>query len=164
MDPAHSIATRALENAAHGACEKLPSNKPGTAESGLPRRWTLEILTRMQARYGHRWTAHVSGIESAVLDEWSRGLAGLTGEQIARGLADWQSEWPPSLPEFRDACLGKRRALNEHGLDYVPQHLRKSTAAERDPRKLLSSTERDERRQHAREHIAGLRASLSARR
>lgn len=38
--------------------------------------------------------------------EWAQGLGGLSGEQIRRGLDSWQEPWPPSLPEFRRACVG----------------------------------------------------------
>jgi hypothetical protein len=48
----------------------------------------------------------MDGIEEMAINEWSEGLAGLTGEQIKKGLTDWQEPWPPSLPEFRAACEG----------------------------------------------------------
>jgi len=41
------------------------------------------------------------------MTEWRAGLAGVTGEQIRHGLETWQEPWPPSLPEFRHACLGQ---------------------------------------------------------
>ena len=40
------------------------------------------------------------------IQEWSNGLSGMTGNDIARGLEGWQEEWPPSLPEYRQACMG----------------------------------------------------------
>lgn len=42
-------------------------------------------------------------------DTWSRGLAGLTAEQIGHGLTACiarSDAWPPTLPEFRALCLG----------------------------------------------------------
>ena len=61
-----------------------------SSATGLPIHWTSAILKKLQARYGHRWTAAIDGIEHCVVTEWSRGLAGLTGEQIKRGLYDWR--------------------------------------------------------------------------
>lgn len=40
--------------------------------------------------------------------EWAQGLAGMTGDDIKRGLDEWQGEWPPSLPEFVAACKGQQ--------------------------------------------------------
>lgn len=44
--------------------------------------------------------------------EWAKGLEGLTGEQIRQGLEAWDAAWPPSLPEFRKACVGERGGLH----------------------------------------------------
>ena len=42
-------------------------------------------------------------------ETWAKGLAGLTGDDLARGLSACitrSDEWPPGLPEFRALCLG----------------------------------------------------------
>lgn len=55
--------------------------------------------------YGHKWTSIAESDDGT----WLAGLQDLTPENIAIGLgALLQSgdEWPPSLPEFRDCCLG----------------------------------------------------------
>ena len=54
------------------------------------------------------------------MTEWRDGLAGLTGEQIAHGLETWTDAWPPSLPEFRDACLGTGDGWEHLGAAYKP--------------------------------------------
>lgn len=85
--------------------------------------------------------------------EWSEGLRGMTPEQIRRGLA-WDGEWPPTLPEFRNACRGVgsgKNGKNEFGLNYVPEYYRAAPVT--DKRRLLSSDDRDRRRQEA---VAGL--------
>ena len=64
------------------------------------------MFKRFQVRYGHKFTGCIDGLEELAVIEWSEGLAGLTGEQIKKGLTTWASEWPPSLPEFRAACEG----------------------------------------------------------
>lgn len=57
------------------------------------------------------------------MDEWRQGLAGMTGEQIKRGLETWDGEWPPSLPEFRNACTGHRDDWQHRGQAYKRFHL-----------------------------------------
>jgi hypothetical protein len=47
----------------------------------------------------------MEGLEEIAVNEWAQGLAGLTGDQIKNGLDSWKGEWPPSLPEFRSACI-----------------------------------------------------------
>lgn len=68
------------------------------------------IWQRMAEIYGHRWTSAFgddAGQGAGVT--WAKGLAGLSLDQIARGIeavvlsADG---WPPPLPEFRALCLG----------------------------------------------------------
>jgi len=84
--------------------------------------------------------------------EWSVGLAGLTADQVQRGLDTWAEAWPPSMPEFRDACLG--RGKNEYGLDYVPEYYRPRVT---DRSRLLSSDDREARRMKAREIFRQMR-------
>ena len=73
----------------------------------------------MQARYGSKWTASIEGIEDVAIAEWGKALGSLSGEQIKRGLKSWDGEWPPTLIEFKQACLGK--AKNGWGLNYTPE-------------------------------------------
>lgn len=64
----------------------------------------------MTAIYLHRWTSAVGDDCSGVSgDTWSGGLAGLTPEQLGRGLKACvisADPWPPTLPQFRAMCLG----------------------------------------------------------
>lgn len=56
--------------------------------------------------YGHKWTS----IAEADDGTWLAGLQDLKPSQIAIGLGNLLqagTEWPPSLPEFRDLCLNK---------------------------------------------------------
>jgi hypothetical protein len=100
----------------------------------------------------------MDGIESTAIREWSRGLSGMTAPDIQRGLNDWQSEWPPTLPEFAAACRGKKLGLNEFGLDYVPEYHRPQPI--REQARLLSSDERDARRAKASERIKAMRDAI----
>jgi len=52
------------------------------------------------------------------MTEWREGLAGVTAEELKRGLEAWQESWPPSLPEFRAACLGKSETWEHTGDAY----------------------------------------------
>lgn len=67
------------------------------------------LFKRFQARWQHRWTSAIDGIEDIAVREWAEGLAPLTPDHIKRGLVDTIDEdWPPSMGEFRKACLGRR--------------------------------------------------------
>lgn len=68
----------------------------------------------MVAIYGALWSNHRgaaihndSGRLTTEADTWARGLAGLTGAELGRGLEacrDSGKPWPPTLPEFRGWC------------------------------------------------------------
>lgn len=62
----------------------------------------------MTEMYGHRWTASF-GVSADQDHAWAATLGGLTGVQIAKGLAELAArgdDWPPSAPEFRKLCEG----------------------------------------------------------
>jgi len=93
------------------------------------------------------------------VEEWSQGMAGISGEQIKRGLDEWNEDWPPSLPEFVDTCLGKRKGLNGFGLNYTPECYREHPKVPHDKR--LSSDERNKlRKEMVDKHLPGLRDAL----
>lgn len=123
----------------------------------MPNTWTIAIFKKLQSRYGSKWNAALEGVEAVAVVEWSRGLAGYTGIEIKRGLDEWQSEWPPSLPEFAAACKGKKLGLNGYGMAYTPEVYRNR---ERNPRKLLSSGDREATRLKAIHQVRELKATL----
>ena len=62
----------------------------------------------MTEMYGHRWTASF-GVSADQSHAWAATLAGLSGAQIASGLAalvERGDDWPPSAPDFRKLCEG----------------------------------------------------------
>jgi len=63
------------------------------------------IFKKLQARYGHKWTSSIDGIEELAVDEWAKALAGLDAEAIKRGLDSMTCSWPPSAPEFAELCM-----------------------------------------------------------
>jgi hypothetical protein len=81
------------------------SGSNGNGGGKLPDHWVAGIFKKFQVRYGHKWTSGISGIEQLAVQEWAKGLAGFTGEQIATGLEYWTGDWPPSMDEFKRACL-----------------------------------------------------------
>jgi hypothetical protein len=61
--------------------------------------------------YGHRWTASFGANPDpdGAAGTWAKGLAGITGAQLADGLKACitnSDPWPPTLPEFRAMCVG----------------------------------------------------------
>lgn len=68
------------------------------------------LWTRMTEIYNHRWTsANGEDPRGSAGQTWAKGLAGLTPQQIGRGLEAAIARgdgWPPNLPEFRGLCLG----------------------------------------------------------
>ena len=75
-------------------------------KTGLPIHWITELFKVFQARYFAKWTAPLEGIQDRAVQEWSNGLSGLTGEQLKQGIDKWDSDWPPTLSEFKTCCIG----------------------------------------------------------
>lgn len=79
----------------------------------------------MAAIYGHRWvSSYGDDPRSMTGDTWAAGLAGLTGEQLARGLEACiatSEPWPPTLPEFRVLCfdIPNRQAIGREITAYL---------------------------------------------
>lgn len=86
-----------------------------------------------------KWTSAIEGIEDLVVTEWSQGLAGLSGDDIKRGLDNLSESWPPSVVDFRALCEG--RQANGLGLDFKPPY-----HTERKRERILESDAAKERR------------------
>ena len=72
--------------------------------------WILALFARLRAIYGKRFLDLYPGDTlDAAMDEWRHGLKNMTGEQVKKGLeyCREQYQWPPSIAEFRNACLGE---------------------------------------------------------
>jgi hypothetical protein len=74
----------------------------------LPEHWTEKIFRVMENRYRAKWLDSFGGIpRERVRQAWGEELAGLSGEEIARGLAacgDAHPTWPPEVLEFMRLC------------------------------------------------------------
>ncbi len=84
--------------------EKSPISSTISPENTINEKWVAALFKKFQARYGHKWTSAIEGIEQIAVQEWTQGLADLDAEDIRRGMATWNGDWPPSLPEFQKAC------------------------------------------------------------
>jgi hypothetical protein len=64
------------------------------------------IFDEMLLDYGNKFTAQWGGVEpEKLVDHWCRGLKGYTPSEIKRGLIEQKkSEWPPTLPQFKNMC------------------------------------------------------------
>ncbi len=89
-------------------------------ETGIPLTWVAALFKRFQALYLHKWTSAIEGIEDLAVTEWSQALSGITGEQIKTGLANLDSDWPPTAIAFKALCEGKQ--TNGLGLDHTPPY------------------------------------------
>lgn len=83
-----------------------------------PDRVVLRLFARLQAIYGHRWASQFPTADDGramVMREWAIRLAGLSHEEIAKGLRGLHKRhgsdrgWPPNPIEFRELCRPARQ-------------------------------------------------------
>ena len=86
----------------------------------------------MAELYGTRWTGSF-GVSADQSHAWAAALGGLSGQQIATGLAaltksqdEQLCKWPPSAPEFRALC--ENRTPEDFGLPSEGQAYREACA------------------------------------
>lgn len=106
----------------------IESGKPLQSESApqterLSQSLIDRLWLKMAELYGQRWTASF-GVSADQSHAWAAALAGLTGQQLATGLAvlarsadEQLRRWPPSAPEFRALC--EQRSPDAFGLPDV---------------------------------------------
>lgn len=106
MRPAASIArqvARQPSTKSEAQSQPEPQQTPKLRQGLLDKLWL-----KMTEMYGHRWTASF-GVSADQGHAWAAALGGLSGTQIASGLAALAArgdDWPPSAPEFRRLCEG----------------------------------------------------------
>lgn len=68
---------------------------------------TIRIVWQKMAKiYGHKWISNFGDMDDGT---WLAGLADFTEDDLKRGLQGCVTRadpWPPTLPEFRNLCLG----------------------------------------------------------
>lgn len=94
----------------------MTSEKACADQPRAPDAWLRRLWERMAAAFPSRWTPTMGespnredGSLTVAGDTWARGLAGLNGEQLGRGLEAalaCATGWPPTLPVFKAWCLG----------------------------------------------------------
>lgn len=129
-------------------------------KTGLPKYWISALFKKFDARYPHKWASGIEGNEKIAVEEWSQVLAGLTGEDIKRGLENWKGDWPPSAEEFRKACIGE--AVNSFELNYTPQYHHSCYRAIKDRSRLLSNDDRDKKREEYHKGLITVREELKS--
>lgn len=75
----------------------------------LPAAWVDRLFSRFVAMYGSQKVGAMwaDADRDEVKGVWADALGRYTGETLAaavRGLIDSGSQWPPTLPEFSEAC------------------------------------------------------------
>lgn len=83
--------------------------------SALPDTWIEKIFQKMEDRYGALWSDRYGSFpRERVKRAWAEDLAGFTGDELKRGLEACKSKpFPPTLPEFVEACRPKLGAKAE---------------------------------------------------
>lgn len=76
----------------------------------------------MQVRYGHKWLSLIEDeeIEAMTVADWQEQLAGLSGDDVSKGLNSLPKTWPPSVDEFKYLCLGSSSDDIHHTMAYIP--------------------------------------------
>lgn len=68
--------------------------------------------------FGHKWSSSYGASDDGT---WLAGLQGLTTEQIGKGLQrvlDDDTEWPPTLSQFRNMCKDQSSGLTHNTAAY----------------------------------------------
>lgn len=87
------------------------SNAPSTTSTdwpanALPARWIERLFEEMALTYGRKFRDQWGDADpNALKRHWAVKLAGLSGEEIKRGVVALPGrDWPPTLPEFLKLC------------------------------------------------------------
>ncbi len=96
----------------------------------LPNSWVERLFAVMAAHYGARFADAWHGADPEEMKAaWAQKLAGLTAEQIRRGIdALDQCKFPPTLPEFIALC--RQYTPEAHRLKLPPPRLTPEERAE----------------------------------
>lgn len=72
----------------------------------LPDSWINALFARLTGVYGNRFTNMWANIDvNLVRQTWATELAGVTPEGIKHALAHLPEDFPPTVLQFRKACL-----------------------------------------------------------
>ena len=105
------IASLAINNSAPAPAPSAPKTgqpNAGVESSPIPA-WIDELLAKLHAIYGMKWTNHVGAVPyEALRSTWGEAMAGWTKLEAKRALDYCRDTmpWPPALPDF----IAARRA------------------------------------------------------
>jgi len=89
-----------------GLITRRSSDPQKVPESSTSSPRMVQVWVRFAEIYGHKWTSQYG---DKYLESWAAGLSGLTAQELANGfrwcVTQRNDPWPPSLPEFRSACI-----------------------------------------------------------
>lgn len=71
------------------------------------------LWVRLTDTFGHKW---VSSYGAEPSETWLAGLIDLSQEELKTGIIaclSWESEWPPTLPQFRSLCQPRREEAHQ---------------------------------------------------
>lgn len=76
----------------------------------------MRLISKMRINYGKKFADQWAGVEpSELASEMVDQYQGLTSQDFGRGLEQMKVHaWPPTIPEFRDWCLGSGGANPIH--------------------------------------------------
>jgi hypothetical protein len=96
MRHANQLTTKALNHAVNNS-----EQNAGVESTAEP--WVDELLAKLHAIYGQKWSNHVSGIPyEALRQTWAEALNGWTKAQAKQALdvCARRMHWPPAVPDF----------------------------------------------------------------
>lgn len=72
----------------------------------LESKWIDAIHARMLVRYGAKWISLFQSVDMELVKaDWASELSGLSGAAIKHGLENLPPEFPPTVAQFKAACL-----------------------------------------------------------
>lgn len=85
----------------------MSSNQSRDSDKARHIKRTQRLFAKLTAMYGETFRRNLGSDQQAqlVMAEWTDQLYRFTDEQILRGLDNLESQYPPSLPEFKKLCL-----------------------------------------------------------
>jgi len=83
----------------------------------------VNLFSLFHAKYGNRWVSSYpdDDILRLAVKVWTDELSDFPESWVARGVKKWNGDWPPSLPEFKKACLP---SFDEIGYDIHNEAIR----------------------------------------
>lgn len=101
-------------------------------ENALPIKWIKALFARLEIRYGDAWSRKWSSIPDLALvhADWSRQLAGFSGDAITHALQHLPEGDPPGVGQFKALCRRYVPQSDTRQIGWKPQPLPPMVQAE----------------------------------